>query len=55
MITWDVPDQSWEQFPALHKRFAVSETMAHLEFMRWEGRVEKADGNDGVVWSSIKK
>ncbi|MBW1803396.1 MAG: MBL fold metallo-hydrolase [Deltaproteobacteria bacterium] len=54
MITWDLPDRSWEQFPALHKRFAVSETIAHLEFMRWEGRVEKTDGNDVILWSSSR-
>jgi len=39
-ITWDI-GLTWEQFPALQKRFAVMETIAHLECMRWEGTVQR--------------
>ena len=55
MITWNVPGRTWDQFPPLHKRFAVTETIAHLEFMRWEGKVEKDDRNGCFVWSSSGK
>ena len=40
-ITWNVPVLVWEQFPPQHKRFAVTEIIAHLEYMRWEGKVQK--------------
>jgi glyoxylase-like metal-dependent hydrolase (beta-lactamase superfamily II) len=46
-ITWDLPDLTWQQFPPLHKRSAVNETVAHLEFMRWEGTVTRTD-QDGL-------
>lgn len=39
-ITWDI-GLTWEQFPALQKRFTVMETIAHLECMRWEGTVRR--------------
>ncbi|MBI2918789.1 MAG: MBL fold metallo-hydrolase [Chloroflexi bacterium] len=45
-ITWDIP-LAWEQFPALHKRSAVTETLAHLDWMRWKGQVERLE-QDGV-------
>lgn len=41
LITWNVPGLAWEQFPPLQKRFALTETIAHLELMRWEGRLKK--------------
>jgi glyoxylase-like metal-dependent hydrolase (beta-lactamase superfamily II) len=47
LITWDIPDLTWEQFPPLHQRSAVAETIAHLEYMRWEGTVTRID-RDGL-------
>jgi glyoxylase-like metal-dependent hydrolase (beta-lactamase superfamily II) len=44
-ITWDTP-VPWDQFPPLHKRSAVTEVIAHLECMRWEGTVWRTiEGN----------
>jgi len=40
-ITWNVPDFNWDNLPPLHKRIAVMETIAHLECMRWEGKVQR--------------
>ncbi len=40
-ITWDIPGLVWEQLPPLQKRSAVTETIAHLECMRWEGTVRR--------------
>lgn len=48
-ITWNVPGLAWEKFPPLHKRGAITETIAHLECMRWEGKVERVLEGD-VLW-----
>jgi hypothetical protein len=52
MITWHVPGQYWDQFPPLHKRFAVTETISHLELMRREGKAEKVDRDGCIVWAA---
>jgi len=41
-IAWNVAGGSWENIPPLQKRFAVTETLSHLDRMRWEGKVQKA-------------
>lgn len=48
LMTWNLPDLTWSRFPALHRRLAVLETVAHLESMRWEGTVTKIT-TDGVT------
>jgi len=48
-ITWDI-GLTWEQFPALQKRFAVMETIAHLECMRWEGTVRRMDKGNFILY-----
>jgi len=40
-LTWNISDTDWESLPALHKRSAVMEGIAHLESMRWEHLVER--------------
>lgn len=40
-LTWNIPDFDWNKLPLFQKRIAVTETMAHLEYMRWEGKVER--------------
>lgn len=52
-ITWDIPGLVWEQFPPLHKRFAVTETIAHLEYMRWEGKVMRIVKDDSVLYLTV--
>ncbi len=46
-ITWNVP-QPWDQFNPLDRRIAVTETVAHLEYMRYEGTVERLF-QDGTI------
>ncbi|MBI4285203.1 MAG: MBL fold metallo-hydrolase [Chloroflexi bacterium] len=48
-ISWRV-GQSWNELPPLQKRFAVMETVAHLERMRWEGKVERVVREDRVFY-----
>ncbi len=40
-LTWNVPGRGWESLNALHQRFAVTETISHLELLRMEGQVER--------------
>jgi glyoxylase-like metal-dependent hydrolase (beta-lactamase superfamily II) len=47
-VTWDIGATGWAQLPPLQKRMAVMETIAHLEYMRWEGSVQKIV-QDGLV------
>ncbi|MFC2063210.1 MBL fold metallo-hydrolase [Chloroflexota bacterium] len=48
-ITWDTPIP-WDQLPALHKRSAVTEVIAHLECMRREGRIWRIVKNSRVSY-----
>lgn len=52
-ITWDV-ELVWEQFPPLQRRFAVMETVAHLEWMRWEGIVWRIV-TDNSIWYGLRE
>lgn len=51
-ITWNLPGVAWEQFPPLQKRLAVTETIAHLQCMRWEGKVVRIDKEDSVLYGT---
>ena len=46
-ITWDISFSSWEQFPPAQKWFAFGETLAHLEYLEGQGKVQrKRKGNE---------
>lgn len=49
-IPWDVPNMTFAQFPPMHRRSAVAETIAHLEALRWEGRVHKIVADDSFTY-----
>jgi glyoxylase-like metal-dependent hydrolase (beta-lactamase superfamily II) len=51
LITWNLPGITWNQFPPLQKRIALTETVAHLECLRWEGRVRRIIENGLVMYS----
>ena len=42
-VTWDIQDIGWEDFPPQLQRIAITETIAHLEYMRWEGNVKRSE------------
>ena len=52
-ITWDIPDRNWEQFTPSLKRSAVTETLSHLECMRWEGRVKRIVKDSSILYQSL--
>ena len=51
--TWDIPDLTWEQFSSQLRRGAVTETVAHLEYMRWEGKVTRIDEDGLFLYKAI--
>jgi len=52
-ITWNTAGSTWDQLPPLHKRAAVMETVAHLECMRWEGRVRRITEGDSFLYGTV--
>ena len=47
-VKWNITKGNFHTLPPIHKRGAVTETIAHLECMRWEGRVTKKT-KDGFI------
>jgi len=52
-ITWDIVHRSWEQFPLQQKWFAFGETLAHLNYLEAEGRVQSKKKNGKLIFSLI--
>lgn len=44
-LTWNMHGLTWNQFPSLQKRFAITETIAHVEHLRWNGKIHKTFTN----------
>lgn len=53
-INWDIPDIKFDQFPVMQQRAAVTETMAHLEALRWEGRLTRSIENGVITYLATK-
>ncbi len=49
-VPWhtDIVATSFDRMSSLDQRLAVVETLAHLEYLRWEGQVIKARRNDTI-------
>ena len=52
-VAWDMQGLSWEKLPPLHKRRAVTETIAHLEHMRWEGEVTRITKEGSLLYETL--
>lgn len=52
-LVWNTSEQNWEGFSDHLKRAAVTETLAHLEYMRWEGSVRRITQNNLVIYTPI--
>jgi glyoxylase-like metal-dependent hydrolase (beta-lactamase superfamily II) len=52
-LTWSLNLQ-WDEFPPLQKRAAITETIAHLEHMRWEGKVKKTVSNNRISYGPVE-
>jgi glyoxylase-like metal-dependent hydrolase (beta-lactamase superfamily II) len=51
-LSWNIPDSDWDKLPSLHKRVAVTETIAHLEYMRWAGKAQRVFEDDLLMYRS---
>ncbi len=52
-VSWDIQGITWEQLPTYMQRVAVCETIAHLEYMRWEGTVTRIDENALYLYRAV--
>ena len=52
-IVWNVAGGMWEKISPLQKRFAVTETISHLDRMRWDGKVAKIFRDDRVLYRAL--
>ena len=52
-VSWISKDTRWEKIQAHMQRAAVTETIAHLELMRWEGTVERQDEAGVFLYRSM--
>jgi glyoxylase-like metal-dependent hydrolase (beta-lactamase superfamily II) len=50
-MTWDIPYDSWDQFPVLQRWFASGETMAHLKYLEEMGRIKKEMREREIIYS----
>ena len=48
-ITWGVTSD-WKDIPFFHQRLAISETLAHLEYMTINGQLEKITKNEIIYY-----
>ncbi len=54
-ITWmsHIPDVGWQELGPLDKRLAVLETAAHLEYTRFEGKINKFTRDGTIYYQSL--
>jgi glyoxylase-like metal-dependent hydrolase (beta-lactamase superfamily II) len=52
-LHWNIRDLTWELFPPLQKRFAITETIAHVEHLRWNGKVHKTFENNRFRYNLV--
>lgn len=52
-ISWDLIAASWESFPAVQKWFAIGETIAHLKYLEFDGKITCQNENDSIRYFSV--
>ena len=50
-VAWDIPDDSFEEFPALQKLLATGEVNAHLKFLEEKGFIKRAFKENKMIFS----
>lgn len=51
LVSWDVSYNSWDEFPAPQKFFAVGEVIAHLRYLEGEERIQSRSANGKILFS----
>jgi glyoxylase-like metal-dependent hydrolase (beta-lactamase superfamily II) len=49
-ISWDLVTPSWETFPSVQKWFAIGETIAHLKYLEFDGRIKSRNEKNRIVY-----
>lgn len=50
-MTWDINEESWEQFPVAQKWFATGETIAHVRYLEERGKVFRVGEGETIIYS----
>lgn len=53
-MKWDIRAKSWDEFPSSQKWFAVGEAHAHLERLRYLGKIDYEKSEEGILLYKIK-
>jgi len=49
-VAWEMRGLKFDEFHPVHQRMAITETISHLEHMRWNGKVVKVIKGDHVFY-----
>jgi glyoxylase-like metal-dependent hydrolase (beta-lactamase superfamily II) len=52
-LHWNLPGFTWDSFPPLEKRLAITETIAHVEHLRWNGKVYRNIKDNCFLYSLV--
>ena len=52
-INWDITAKTWDEFPAQQKWFAFGETMAHVQYLEYKGKVRRKNHNGTITYSLV--
>ena len=53
LISWDITAKTWDEFPAQQKWFAFGETMAHVQYLEYKGKVRRKNHNGTITYSLV--
>ena len=54
-LSWQIRASSWEDFPISQKWFAMGETLAHLDYLRNMGVIERYSSNNYFCYQTIRE
>jgi glyoxylase-like metal-dependent hydrolase (beta-lactamase superfamily II) len=52
-LKWNMRGLQWKQFHPLHKRMATGEVIAHLEHLRWNGKICRVFEKDHIFYCTV--
>jgi hypothetical protein len=50
-VSWDISYESWDLFPPMQKWFAMGETIAHLKYLKAEGKARETGAGEQIVYA----
>ena len=52
-IAWDIRADSWAQFPSAQKWFAMGETIAHLNYLEADQKIQKIEEDGKILFTLV--